>query len=78
MADTRPDSTHAHGLWDAYVRSRDPKSRCALIELYMPLARIIAARAYGGRQDESVGFDELAHGMFGGLKAAPCDEVAAK
>lgn len=27
---------------------------------------------------ESVGFDELAHGMFGGLKAAPCDEVAAK
>jgi RNA polymerase sigma factor FliA len=58
MADTRPSSPHAHGLWDDYVRSRDPQCRSALIELYMPLARIIAARAYGGRQDQSVGFDD--------------------
>lgn len=57
-----PESTervrHARHLWEAYALSRDPQTRGELIEHYMPVAKIIAAKAFGLRSDASVSFDD--------------------
>lgn len=48
----------ARHLWDAYAVSRDPQTRGDLIEHYMPLARIIAAKVFGLRADPFAKFDD--------------------
>lgn len=45
-------------LWDAYAISRDPQTRGELIEHYMPVAKIIAAKVFGLRADPSANFDD--------------------
>lgn len=49
---------HARGLWEAFVKSRDGALRSELIEHYMPLARIVAARLYGVRSERGANFDD--------------------
>ena len=45
-------------LWESFGRQRDAQTRLQLIERYMPLAKIIAARMYGLRIDRSLAFDD--------------------
>jgi RNA polymerase sigma factor FliA len=45
-------------LWDAFALSRDPQTRGELIEHYMPMARIIAAKAFGLRSNPAANFDD--------------------
>lgn len=48
----------AHSLWETFRSLRDPSSRERLIEHYMPHARILAAKMYRMRIDESATFDD--------------------
>jgi RNA polymerase sigma factor for flagellar operon FliA len=50
--------TGAQSLWEAFRALRDAASRERLIEHYMPLARIWAAKMYRMRIDESSTFDD--------------------
>ena len=50
--------TSADGLWEPFRQLRDSASRERLVEHYMPLARILAAKMYGMRFDDSVAFDD--------------------
>jgi len=45
-------------LWEAYASSGDPQARGELIEHYMPIARIIAAKAFGLRANPAASFDD--------------------
>lgn len=45
-------------LWDAYAISRDAQTRHELIEHYMPVAKVIAAKVFGLRSDPSASFDD--------------------
>lgn len=45
-------------LWEAYAISRDPQTRGELIEHYMPLAKIIAAKVFGLRSNPAASFDD--------------------
>lgn len=61
MADVPESSEVSSGvrhLWDAYAVSRDPQTRGDLIEHYMPLAKIIAAKVFGLRADPFANFDD--------------------
>lgn len=49
---------HAQHLWAAYALARDPRTRGELIEHYMPVAKIIAAKAFGLRTDPLARFDD--------------------
>lgn len=51
-------SPGARGLWDALSGSNGPGARTALIEHYLPFARIVAARVYGLRSEPSASFDD--------------------
>lgn len=69
-----PESTgRAHAarhLWEAYALSRDPHTRGELIEHYMPVAKIIAAKVFGLRTDPSASFDDyLQYARVGLLEA---------
>jgi RNA polymerase sigma factor FliA len=44
--------------WNAFRQLRDAAARERLVEHYMPLARIIAAKLYGMRIDDSSTFDD--------------------
>ena len=44
--------------WEAFSRTRDPQLRAELIERYMRLARIGAAKLYGLRTDLGASFDD--------------------
>lgn len=48
----------ARQLWEAYALSRDPRTRGELIEHYMPVAKIIAAKVFGLRTDPAASFDD--------------------
>ena len=57
-------------MWDAFGGSNDPRARAALIEHYLPFARVVAARVYGLRADASVSFDDyLQHARVGLIEA---------
>jgi len=45
-------------LWEAYALSRDARTRGELIEHYMPVAKIIAAKVFGLRTDPAASFDD--------------------
>jgi RNA polymerase sigma factor FliA len=45
-------------LWDAYAISRDSQTRDELIEHYMPVAKMIAAKVFGLRADPYASFDD--------------------
>ncbi len=64
-------STEApHCLWAQFAASREAGQRRELIEHYLPLARIWAAKLYRGRADESVSFDDyLQYARLGLLEA---------
>jgi RNA polymerase sigma factor FliA len=60
----------AHGLWAALGGSNDPRARAALIEHYLPFARVVAARVYGLRGNASASFDDyLQHARVGLIEA---------
>lgn len=60
----------ARSLWDAFGGSNDSRARAALIEHYLPFARIVAARVYGLRADSSASFDDyLQHARVGLIEA---------
>lgn len=60
----------AKHLWEAYALSRDPQTRGELIEHYMPVAKIIAAKVFGLRSDPSASFDDyLQYARVGLLEA---------
>jgi RNA polymerase sigma factor for flagellar operon FliA len=70
MADLSNSEPRSRSLWDDFIRSRDVQLRSELIELYMPLARRMAARVYGYRGDESVTFsDYLQYARVGLIEA---------
>lgn len=48
----------ARHLWEDYATSRDPQTRGELIEHYMPVAKIIAAKLFGVRSDPAASFDD--------------------
>jgi RNA polymerase sigma factor for flagellar operon FliA len=54
-----PESTPAVStLWESFGKWRDAQTRLQLVEHYLPLAKIIAARMYGARIDQSIAFDD--------------------
>lgn len=50
--------TSAQGLWEIFRQLRDATSRERLVEHYMPLAKILAAKMYRLRIEESATFDD--------------------
>lgn len=66
----RPDDAAAHALWVQFIVSRTDGLREELIAHYLPLARIIAAKLYRVRPDDSVSFDDyLQYARVGLLEA---------
>jgi len=64
-------------LWDAYHRLRDSETRSRLVEHYMPLARIIAAKLYGLRFDATSSFDDyLQYARVGLIEAVDRYDVS--
>lgn len=45
-------------LWESFGKWRDAQTRVRLIEHYMPLAKIVAAKLYGARIGQSIAFDD--------------------
>jgi RNA polymerase sigma factor FliA len=77
MSDAANSEPQARSLWDAFIRSRDAQLRSELIELYMPLARRMAARVYGFRADASVTFgDYLQYARVGLIEAVDRFDVS--
>lgn len=58
MGASAESTRRARTLWEMFGRSRDSQTRADLIEHYVPFARIIAARVYGLRPDQSSSFDD--------------------
>lgn len=58
MEGLKASDDEPQALWAQFVTSRQPATRERLIELYLPFARAIAARAYRARSDDSVAFDD--------------------
>jgi RNA polymerase sigma factor FliA len=58
MAEPSQRPSAAPDLWAAFTETRDSAARTALIEHYMPFARIIAARAYARRVEPACSFDD--------------------
>lgn len=58
MAEPLQSTSGARGLWEALGSSNDAHTRAALIEHYMPFARVIAARVYGLRVEPAASFDD--------------------
>jgi len=57
-------------LWQRVVREKDAAARARLIEMYVPFARILAAKLYSGRRVQSSEFDEYLHyGILGLIEA---------
>lgn len=57
-------------LWEAYAASRDPQARGELIEHYLPLAKIIAAKVFGLRSGAATSFDDcLQYARIGLIEA---------
>lgn len=57
-------------MWSDLGSSSDPRARAALIEHYLPFARVVAARVYGLRADASASFDDyLQHARVGLIEA---------
>jgi RNA polymerase sigma factor for flagellar operon FliA len=57
-------------LWDALGGSNDPHARAALIEHYLPFARVVAARVYGLRAGAIANFDDyLQYARLGLIEA---------
>jgi RNA polymerase sigma factor for flagellar operon FliA len=48
----------AAALWTAFTLERDPALRERLVNLYLPFARMMAAKLYAGRTHMQVEFDE--------------------
>jgi RNA polymerase sigma factor for flagellar operon FliA len=48
----------AAALWTAFALDRDPALRERLVNLYLPFARMMAAKTYAGRTHMQVEFDE--------------------
>lgn len=48
----------ARPLWEAFGRTRDEATRDRLIDHYLPLSKIIAAKLFGLRPDNSTGFED--------------------
>jgi RNA polymerase sigma factor for flagellar operon FliA len=66
----RPDDAAAHALWAQFVVSRADSLREELISHYLPLARMVAAKLYRLRPDNSVSFDDyLQYARVGLLEA---------
>ncbi|OFA06680.1 sigma-70 family RNA polymerase sigma factor [Duganella sp. HH101] len=64
------DTSAVAGLWEAYAASREPQLRERLVSLYLPFARMMAARMYGLRTHANVEFDDyLQYGRVGLLEA---------
>jgi RNA polymerase sigma factor for flagellar operon FliA len=62
--------TDARPLWQAFHQLKDQDSRTQLVEHYMPLARIIAAKVYGLRYDSCSNFDDyLQYARLGLIEA---------
>jgi RNA polymerase sigma factor for flagellar operon FliA len=62
--------TDPRSLWQAFHQLKDPASRTELVEHYMPLARIIAAKVYGLRYDSCSSFDDyLQYARLGLIEA---------
>jgi RNA polymerase sigma factor FliA len=62
--------TDARPLWQAFQQLKDQSSRTQLVEHYMPLARIIAAKVYGLRYDSCSSFDDyLQYARLGLIEA---------
>ena len=60
----------SRALWDALGGSNDPGARAALIEHYLPFARVVAARVYGLRAGASANFDDyLQYARLGLIEA---------
>ena len=55
---TADTDTEVAALWHAHRELGDPDARERLIARYSELARMIAAKLYGGRPDDSVPFDD--------------------
>jgi RNA polymerase sigma factor FliA len=67
----------ARTLWEAFGHSRDEIARGRIIEHYMPLARIIAARVYGLRASPTSSFDDyLQFARVGLIEAVDRFELA--
>lgn len=45
-------------LWESFGRWRDARTRMQLIDHYLPFAKIVAARMFGLRVDDSLSFDD--------------------
>jgi RNA polymerase sigma factor FliA len=58
MADPTESVPKDRHLWEAYGISRDPRTRGELIEHYMPVARIIAAKVFGLCANAAISFDD--------------------
>lgn len=58
MAESSQDSLKAQHLWDVFSASKDEHTRDELIEHYMPLAQVIAAKVFRRRFDEGSSFDD--------------------
>lgn len=64
-------------LWDAFALSRDTQARGELIEHYMPMARIIAAKAFALRSNAAASFDDyLQYARVGLIEAVDRYDVS--
>lgn len=70
MAAHSDASSKLYALWQSFAQTRSEEIRGKLIESYMPLARIIAAKAFALRSDHSVSFEDyLQYGRVGLMEA---------
>ncbi|WP_161077208.1 sigma-70 family RNA polymerase sigma factor [Duganella sp. CY15W] len=60
----------ARGLWAAYAHGREPQLRERLVLLYLPFARMLAAKMYAGRTHPQVEFDDYLQFARSGLLQA--------
>jgi RNA polymerase sigma factor for flagellar operon FliA len=69
-SDTGADTERDHTRWLDFVRTRSATLRTELVERYMELARIMAAKLYRRRADNSVAFaDYLQYARVGLVEA---------
>jgi RNA polymerase sigma factor for flagellar operon FliA len=71
VADTEPLSEEAlKKLWARFIESRSPTLRAQLIECYLPLAQVTAAKFFRLRPDQAVSFsDYLQYARLGLVEA---------
>lgn len=70
VAEPVQPKSEAHVLWEDFTRTRSEELRRELVEFYMPLARMIAAKVFALRADDSVRFEDyLQYGSVGLMEA---------